>query len=209
VGEKVIGLAEVGLTWMGADLGVTGQAAWDGDEALLTRMAAGDGAALTALYERHGSALFGYLLRLADDYGLAEEILQDTLWAAWQSAGRFEGRSSVRTWLFGIGRRQAHNRFRGRKIEWADLGEAAAVAAVEPGPEETVLARSQQAEMAAAMEQLGSLHTEVLGLAFIDDLSYAEIARVLGVPVGTVKSRLFNAKRALAAVLDEAREDRR
>ncbi len=77
------------------------------DAALLAAMARGEGAALAGLYSRHGQALYGYLLRLAGDRGTAEEILQDTLLAACRSAGGFEGRSPVRTWVFGVGRRQA------------------------------------------------------------------------------------------------------
>src|SRR5699024_6421996 len=110
-----------------------------------------DGAALATLYERHGQGLFGYLLRLAGDRGTAEEILQDTLLAAWRSAGEFAGRSAVRTWLFGIGRRQAHNRLRGKRLEWVNLAEAPEVAATAPGPEAATLAGAEQAEIAAAM----------------------------------------------------------
>lgn len=178
------------------------------DVVLVARMAAGDASGLVQLYEQHGTALFGYLLRLARDRGLAEEITQDTLLAAWQSAARFQGRSSVRTWLFGIGRRQAHNRLRVQRREWVDLDQAAVVASSEPGPEDTVLARVERERIATALGSLRPLHAEVLGLAFIDGLSHAEIAEVLDVPVGTVKSRLWHAKAALAALLREMREDR-
>jgi DNA-directed RNA polymerase specialized sigma24 family protein len=84
------------------------------DEALLRAVAAGDAGALTRLYERHAGALFGYLYRLAGDRMTAEEILQDTLLAVWRSAAAFEARSKATTWLFGVARRQAHNRLRGR-----------------------------------------------------------------------------------------------
>lgn len=162
-----------------------------------------------ALYDRHGLALFGYLLRLAGDRGIAEEILQDSLLAAWRSAAGFEGRSSVRTWLFGVDRRQAHNRLRGKRLVWVELAEAGEVVSVEPGPEAVALAHAEQVEIAAAVARLRPLHAEVLGLAFVDGLSYAEIAAVLGVPVGTVKSRASHAKAALAAVLNEMSEGRR
>lgn len=202
----MVAVLQLGMARMHAD-----RVANDGpdDAVLVTRMAAGDGTALTAVYERHGAALLGYLLRLAGDRGDAEEILQDTLLGAWRSAARFEGRSSVRTWLFGIGRRQAYNRLRGRRVKWVDLSEATDVPSADPGPEAAALVRAEQAEIAAAMSRLRPLHTEVLGLAFINELSYAEIAAVLEVPVGTVKSRLSHAKAALAGLLAASREDRR
>lgn len=82
------------------------------DEALLRAVAVGDVSALTQLYERHAGALFGYLYRLAGDRMTAEEILQDTMLAVWRSAAAFEGRSKATTWIFGVARRQAHNRLR-------------------------------------------------------------------------------------------------
>ena len=84
------------------------------DDELLRSIAAGDAAALARLDERYAGPLFGYLHRLAGDRMTAEEILQDTMLAVWRSAGTYEGRAKVTSWLFGIARRQAHNRLRGR-----------------------------------------------------------------------------------------------
>jgi RNA polymerase sigma factor (sigma-70 family) len=84
----------------------------EADEVLLRRVGRGDADALAALYRRHADGLFWFLLRMAGDRGVAEEILQDTLLAVWRGAGGFAGRSAVRTWLYGIARRQAHNRLR-------------------------------------------------------------------------------------------------
>lgn len=92
------------------------------------------------LYERHASALFGYVYRLAGDRMIAEEILQDTMLAVWRSAAAFEGRSKVTTWLFGVARRQAHNRLRGRsgpEPTGADLFDRPDQG---PGPEELAIA---------------------------------------------------------------------
>ncbi len=79
------------------------------DRQLLKDIAGGDRQALSELYARYQRPLFNYLLQLTPDYGLAEELLQDTLVAVWKSACSFEERSSVQTWLIGIARRQAHN----------------------------------------------------------------------------------------------------
>src|SRR5579859_2532839 len=179
------------------------------DERQMTRrIAAGDREALDELYTRYQRVLFNYLLQLTPDYGLAEEILQDTLVAVWKSAHRFEGRSSLQTWLIGIARRQAHNTLRQRKLPLADESEMEGLAATEPEPEAFALASIARDELAEALRQLAPLHREVLALVFVYELSYSETSTILEVPVGTVKSRICNARRALRAALD-AREEAR
>ena len=172
------------------------------------RIAAGDREALEELYACYQRVLFNYLLHLTPDYGLAEEILQDTLVAVWKSAHRFEGRSSLQTWLIGIARRQAHNTLRQRKLLFADESEIEGLTATEPEPEAFTLASIARDELVEAFRQLAPLHREVLALVFVYELSYQETAAILEVPVGTVKSRICNARRALRAALD-AREEAR
>jgi RNA polymerase sigma factor (sigma-70 family) len=176
---------------------------------IVRRIASGDREALAELYGGYQRALFNYLLQLTPDYGLAEEILQDTLVAVWKSAHRFEGRSSLRTWLIGIARRQAHNTLRQRRLPFADESELEGLAAIEPEPEAFTLASFARDELAAAFRQLAPLHREVLVLIFVQELSYQEVASVLEVPVGTVKSRICNARRALRALLDTREEAHR
>lgn len=168
----------------------------------IRRIASGDRQALTALYMRYRQPLFRYLLQLTPDRGLAEELLQDTLVAVWRSAKRFEGRSSVQTWLLGIARRQAHNTLRQRGLPLADASALIELPATDPEPEEAALASVAREELANAFGQLSPVHREVLALTFVEDLSYQETAQVLGVPVGTVKSRLSHARRALRTLLD-------
>lgn len=176
------------------------------EQQVIRRIARGDREALAELYARYQRTLFSYLLQLTPDYGLAEEILQDTLVAVWKSASRFEGRSSVQTWLIGIARRQAHNTLRQRKFPLADETELAELVSSEPEPETLTLATLAYNELADAFRQLAPLHREVLVLIFMQEFSYQETASILDVPVGTVKSRLSNARRALRALLD-AREE--
>ncbi len=179
------------------------------DERRITRrIAAGDREALGELYACYQRVLFNYLLQLTPDYGLAEEILQDTLVAVWKSAHRFEGRSSLQTWLIGIARRQAHNTLRQRKLPLADESEMEGLAATEPEPEAFTLASIARDELAEAFRHLAPLHREVLVLVFVYELSYQETSAILDVPVGTIKSRVCNARRALRAALD-AREEAR
>jgi RNA polymerase sigma-70 factor (ECF subfamily) len=174
------------------------------DDRLLRRVALADGAALSELYRRHGPALFGYLLRLCRDRMLAEEILQDTLLAVWRGADTFRARASVRSWLFGIARRQAHQRLRLRgapvPVEAAEVTDPAL------GPDELAIMATGGTVVAGAVARLPAHHREVIGLALVAGLPLAEVAELLGVPVGTVKSRLFHARAALVRVLASAEE---
>ncbi len=175
----------------------------DADAALIARIGGGERDALTELYGLYRIPLFRYLLALNPDHGLAEELLQDTLVAVWRSARTFRGESSVRTWLFGIARRQAYNTLRRRGIPVTDCMELDDMRASEPEPEALVLTRLAYDNLLAAMERLAPPQREVLVLTFVDELSYQESAAVMGVPVGTVKSRLSNARRALRSLLHE------
>jgi RNA polymerase sigma factor (sigma-70 family) len=173
------------------------------DEVLLRRIGDGDGTALAALYQRHAGRLFGFLQRCVGDPMVAEEVLQDTLLAVWRSADRYAGRSSARTWLFGIARRQAHNRLRVRQPPFVALDSLADRADPAPGPEQHAIAAIQGAAAATAFAGLAATHREVLALAFAARISHQEIAEILEIPVGTVKSRLHHARAALATALAE------
>ncbi|GAA3087812.1 RNA polymerase sigma factor [Streptosporangium carneum] len=166
------------------------------DARVLARVADGDARALGELYERHAAPLFGFLHRLAGDRGTAEEILQDTLLAVWRSAATYEGRSSVTTWLFGVARRQAHNRLRG--ISPPAAAEPYERADTVPGPEELAVGADR---VQGALVRLPLAQREVVVLAFLNDLGHQEIAEILGIPVGTVKSRLHHARATLRGVL--------
>lgn len=173
----------------------------DTDRALLRRVATGDERAFEELYARHGHALLAYAERLLGDRGRAEEALQDTFVAVWQGAGAFEGRSTVRTWLFGICRRQALARARDRTVPHLPVDVAHDLPAAAPGPETVALARADARAVGAALARLPAAHREILHLMFGAGLGQREIAAVLGIPVGTVKSRLFHARAALARAL--------
>jgi len=180
-----------------------------GEERLLERIAKGDREAFTELYDRYHLLLFRYLLQLTPDHGLAEELLQDTLVAVWKSAHTFQGRSRVPTWLFGVARRQAHNSLRRRDIPLADAESLDTLPAADLVPEASLLATAQQEDLLAAIQRLAPVLREVLHRIFVQELSYQESATVLGVPVGTVKSRLNHARQALRAALRDEKESER
>lgn len=172
----------------------------------MRRVGAGERAALEEVYARFGGELFRYVLTLSRDRQTAEEILQDTLVAVWRGADTFEGRSGVRAWLFGVARRQAYNTLRRPARVWAGEEDLRAHPSDEPVPEEVLLAGARKEEIASLMDRLSSVHREALALIFLHELSYEETAKVLEVPVGTVKSRLSNAKKALRTLVQVSEE---
>ena len=180
----------------------------DAEWTVVARMAAGERAALAELYAGHRGALLAYLRSLVDDPGLAEEVLQDTLYAAWTGAAGFGQRASVRVWLLGIARRRAHDALRRRAIRAVASDELDALPAPDPEPESLAIAGADRDALRAALARLRPLHREVLVLNFVQELPYRNIAAVLGVPIGTVMSRLHHAKRALRAELEREREGR-
>jgi RNA polymerase sigma-70 factor, ECF subfamily len=173
------------------------------DSDLVRKIAAGDHGALEALYRRHGQAVLAQLVLVIGDRTLSEEILQDTMLAVWDGAGGFRGESTVRSWLIAIARRKARDRLRRRRLRSVDETCLAESPAAEPGPEQLALGRAEAAAVAALVGELSDTHREVLGLVFGAGMTLTEAAEVLDVPLGTVKSRLYAARAALARAMSE------
>ncbi len=173
----------------------------DQDLELVRRMAAGDEAALRALYAAYGQRLFAYAVRLTRQPTLAEDVLQESLVAAWQGASRFRGEGRVVAWLLGIVHHKALNALR-RKSPSALDEEQEELLAGDSSLEDQVLAREQAALLQMGLDCLSLKHRIVLELVFYQGLSLNEVAAVCDCPVGTVKSRLNYAKAHLRRVLE-------
>jgi RNA polymerase sigma-70 factor (ECF subfamily) len=173
------------------------------DAELLRRIGQGDEDAMAAFYREHGRVVFAQVLLVAGERVLAEEIVQDTMLAVWRGAGSFRGESSVRSWVIAIARRQTRDRLRARRLRVVDDAFLADQPGSGPGPEVMALDRAELAEVKGAIRELARAHREVLGLAFGSGLSLTEVAGVLEIPVGTVKSRLAAARTALNRILEE------
>jgi RNA polymerase sigma factor (sigma-70 family) len=164
------------------------------DEELLIEIGTGDKGSLEQLYRRHGLHLAALVTRIFDDRQLAEEVVQDTFLAVWNGA-RFDGRSRVRTWLVAIAIRQA--RSRRRKHRFSVGSQSTDLVSNEPDPESATIAGLEAARMVDELSALTSLQREVLLLTFVEELTQPEIAELLGVRLGTVKSRMHSAKSAM------------
>jgi RNA polymerase sigma-70 factor (ECF subfamily) len=178
------------------------------DAGLLRRIGQGDEDAMAAFYREHGRVVFAQVLLVAGERVLAEEIVQDTMLAVWRGAGSFRGESSVRSWVIAIARRQTRDRLRGRRLWVVDDAFLADRPGSGPGPEVMALDRAELAQVRGAIRELTPPHREVLGLAFGSGLSLPEVAGVLEIPVGTVKSRLTAARTALSRILNEKGQNR-
>ncbi len=174
-----------------------------GEAKLLRRVADGDQDAIAEFYRRHGRIVLAQILLVVQERALAEEILQDTMLAVWKGAASFRAESSVRSWVISIARRQARDRLRRHRPRLVDDAVLSSQPSNDPGPEVLALERAAVAEVADAIRSLSRAHREVLGLAFGAGLSLPEVASVLEVPLGTVKSRLAAARTALGRVLHE------
>jgi len=161
---------------------------------LLAKVANKDGAAFQQLYDRFADRVFRYAMTILHDRHLAEEIAQETMIAVWNGANRFAGRSKASTWIFGIARNQALTLLRKEKR----AEQLPPPNLVQTDPSRDILAHER---VMAAMESLSADHREVVYLTFYEGLAYGEIADILGIPPGTVKSRMFHARRKLAEAL--------
>jgi RNA polymerase sigma-70 factor, ECF subfamily len=170
---------------------------------LLHRIGQGDEDAMAAFYREHGRVVLAQVLLVTGERVLAEEIVQDTMLAVWRGARSFRGDCSARSWVIAIARRQTRDRLRTRRFRVVDDAFLADLPGPDPGPEVLALDRAELAEVRRAIRELAPAHREVLGLAFGSGLSLPEVASVLEIPVGTVKSRLTSARAALNRILEK------
>jgi RNA polymerase sigma-70 factor, ECF subfamily len=175
------------------------------DIELLQRIAAREETALRELYAAYGQRLYAYALRLTDSPATAEDVVQDTLVAVWQSADRFRGEGRVLAWLLGIVHHTAMRVLRHVSQPISDEMEELLPASVD-SPEEHVQAKEQSQWVQRGLQSLSAEHRAVLELVFYQGLSLNEVAEVCDCPVGTIKSRLSYARKYLRGILSRQEE---
>jgi RNA polymerase sigma factor (sigma-70 family) len=172
----------------------------DPDLSLVRAIARGDARALEELYSHQGPGILAYLVSRLGDRQLAEEILQDVMLAVWQGAGRFRGKSRVRTWMLSIARHKAINAVKRRRSPQATAIHDN-LPGLAPSPSSLVEREDALAQVRDALRRLPEAQRETLELVFYHQLSGNEAAQVMGVSPGTVKSRLHRAKANLYQLL--------
>jgi len=160
------------------------------DTAFARRVAHGDAEALRILYERHGRLVYSFASRITTDPGLAEECTQDVFLTLWRKAAGFDPeRAKLTTWLLTITRNRAIELVRQRQRRPETRAEIEPVG-TSPDTADLVAAADEAELVAEAIGSLPDDQLEVVRLSYFDGLSHAEIAEVIGIPLGTVKGRM-------------------
>jgi RNA polymerase sigma-70 factor (ECF subfamily) len=166
------------------------------DEELLSAIARGDDAAFRELYDRHVGWLILRLSRRFADPTVVDEVVQDTFLAVWRGAGRYAGRGEVAAWIWGIGIRRLVDRL--RRTRGISLLEPIRA---ELSAEDRVLLGIEHGDLAGALARLSPELRAVIEATVLDGLTTREAASLLGVPQGTVKTRLMRARRQMREAL--------
>jgi RNA polymerase sigma-70 factor, ECF subfamily len=170
------------------------------EQLILTIATRGDRLAFTSLFERFAPRVKAHLMQLGMDAGSAEELAQEALLLVWRKAAQYDPqRASAATWIFTIARNL-----------WIDESRRTRVALPisdtldEPAqpPDAILAAEDRGIRVRAALASLPAEQADVVRLSFFDDRPHADIERVLGIPLGTVKSRLRLAMSRLRALLE-------
>ena len=166
------------------------------DTALLAAVASGSAEALEQLYRRHAGWLSIRLSRRCADPATVDEVLQDTFVAVWRNAAGYRGTGDVGGWLWGIAIRRLVDAFRRQPPAAYPLEHAETLGTLESA-EDRVLLGVEHGDLAGALNRLSPELRAVVQATVLDGLTTREAARLLGVPAGTVKTRMMRARRAL------------
>lgn len=176
---------------------------WSAGE--LAALRCGEAEAVDRLYREHATLVLGWVIRLGGPGLHAEDVAQDVFEVAMERASTFRGESRVSTWLFGVTRRVVANARR-RAAFRRFLGLESAPEPVDRAPlaDERVERLQRRRLVQEALEALPRAHREVLVLADLEERTAPEVAEMLGIPVGTVYSRLHHARRLFKAALERS-----
>ena len=181
------------------------------DEALVALVARGDEDALAELYDRVGRTAFGLAHRVLRDERHAEDAVQEAFLAVWRTAASFRAeRAKASTWILTLVHRRAVDLVRREERRRTEpLGDAheAALAGESEATEEAAWIRFERERVQSALKQLPDVQREALELAYYGGFSQSELAERLGVPLGTIKSRMFSGLARLRELLDDSAQE--
>lgn len=170
------------------------------DETLIAEIAVGDKSAMRIFFELYQKPLFAFVKSRGADAQTADDVVQDAMLEVWRTADKFAKRSKAKTWLFAIARNKLVDRQRksARVVLYDEVPEAIDDT---PDAEAVLISAGDANRVRSCLSKLKDDHLAVIRLAFYEDLSYAEIGEIEDVPVGTIKTRIFHAKKLLLRCL--------
>ena len=174
------------------------------DGALIKAIALGDRRAMELLYARHGVRVYRFSLRITGDAAVAEDIASEVFLEVWRRADRFKADSQVSTWLLAIARNKSHSALQWRVNVPLEDERVAGVEDPADGPEISVYTKDRNALVQACLSQLSTAHQDVIDLIYFQEKSVEDVARIVGAPAGTVKTRVFYARHRMAELLTAA-----
>ncbi len=178
------------------------------DDILIASIAKGDRSAMATLFARYRVPVYRFLLRMVRNEATAEELNGDVFLEVWRHAATFEGRSAVSTWIFSIARFKALSALQRRREEELDEGEAGTIEDKADDPEIALAKKDKAAVLRQCLEKLSAEHREIVNLVYYQHKSVEQIAGIIGIPVATVKTRMFYARKKLSDLLRKQGIDR-
>jgi RNA polymerase sigma-70 factor, ECF subfamily len=170
------------------------------DATLIARIATGDRLAMHALFARHKTRVYRFILRLVGDAASADDLTSEVFLTVWRQAHKFRGRAAASTWLLAIARFKALDELRRRRdaapgLEQPDASDPAA------DPEASWADKHRGAMLRKCLGALSPEHRTTIDLVYYHEKSAQEVAAIVGIPCATVKTRMFYARKKLAALL--------
>jgi RNA polymerase sigma-70 factor, ECF subfamily len=174
------------------------------DEALIGLIADGDKRAMQVLYARHNVRVYRFIVRLTGNQTLAEDLVSEVFLDVWRQAEGFEAKSQVSTWLLAIARYKALSALRRRTDDHLDDHMAETIEDTSDDPETVVNTKDRNTIVQKCLTQLSPAHREVIDLVYYHEKSVDEVAKIVGVPAATVKTRMFYARNKMADLLKQS-----
>jgi RNA polymerase sigma-70 factor, ECF subfamily len=178
------------------------------DRALLARIAGADKLALRRFFLLHQTRIFRYVQRMVRNEAVSEELTNEVFLDVWLHAKSYEGRSSVMTWLLTLAHNRTISALRKRRDEAWNEDEAKQIPDGVDSQEVAVQKADKGKLLRQCLEALPSDQREIMDLVYYHERSIAEVSAILGMPEGTVKTKMFNARKRLSELLRQAGVDR-
>jgi len=174
------------------------------DDVLIESIGKGDRRAMVSLFIRHNVRIHRFVMRLTGKTSIAEDVVSEVFLDIWRGAAEFSGRSNVSTWLLGIARNKTMSVLRRRTETPLDYDAALELVDDMDDPEVVADRASRGAVVRRCLMRLPPPLREVVDLIYYHEKTVAEVAEIVGIPPGTVKTRMFHARSRLQELLESA-----